>query len=61
MADGVVRFPEVAEPGTPPTDRVYVWLDSTSGTLKQKNDAGVVSDFTGPAGATGGTSGSSWP
>lgn len=48
--DGVARFPKRAEPPTPPSGKVYVWLDSTSCTLKQKDDTGTVDDFNGPAG-----------
>ncbi len=55
MPDGVIRLPTIAEPPTPPSGRVYVWLDTGTGTLKQKNDAGTVEDFEGPQGATGAT------
>ncbi len=49
----LIRLTTNAEPSTPPAGKIYVWVDSTTGNLTQKNDAGVVSDFIGPAGADG--------
>jgi len=53
MPDGVIKWTEVFEPPTPPIGRVYTWLDSISGTMKQKDGAGVVNDFEGAQGAQG--------
>jgi len=41
-----IRIETQSEPATPPSGKVVLYIDSSSGLLSAKNDAGVVSTFT---------------
>jgi len=46
MPDGIMRIPEIAEPATPPSGKVYIYIDTADKHTKQKDDAGLVTDLT---------------
>lgn len=52
MADSKIRWAKSSEPETPPTDRVFMWLD-TDGLFKIKRDDGTVETL-GSGGGGGG-------
>lgn len=45
MVGSFFHMDEIAAPSTPPTGKVALWVDSTSGMLSQIDDAGVVTTF----------------
>jgi len=53
MADSKIRWAKSTEPETPPTDRVFMWLD-TDGLFKIKRDDGTVETL-GSGGGGGNT------
>lgn len=45
MVGSFFHMNEISTPSTPPTGKVALWVDSTSGMLSQIDDAGVVTTF----------------
>lgn len=46
MPDGILRYPTIAEPATPPAGKVFTYVDIADDHLKQKDDTGTVLDLT---------------